>query len=336
MPRLPSAAVGALLVCAPGLAAQSASAPPAPTLTLGGEVNVQYTASSVDAYPSGFTLRRVRLNGTFVVNELMDAHVQAELAATGGAELRDAWVRFTFSPALKLSAGQFKRAFDLFELDSFTDLSLIERDGRVGGVSTCTGVGSVCSYSRFTEGLGYAGRDQGVRLEGTAERVSYMATATNGTGQNAPEDDQAKSLSGRVSVEVARRVAVGAQLALHERSDTLDGTHHASAWSADISYGAFRSGLLLQAALAGGDNWGADRGDRGADLPRDAGDGGMVRARRGAPPGGGGAPAAPELGRPRHGRDGRRGAPGDARLHALRRREEQDRLQPRRMVAPDG
>jgi hypothetical protein len=263
MPRLSSAAVGALLFAnAPSLAAQSA--PASPRLTLGGEVNVQYAASSVDARPSGFTLRRARLNGVFVVSELVDAYVQAELAATGGAELRDAWVRFTLSPALELSAGQFKRAFDLFELDSFTDLSLIERDGRVGGVSTCAGVGSVCSFSRFTEALGYAGRDQGVRLEGTAGRVGYLATATNGTGQNVPEENHAKSLSGRVSVGVSAGVRVGAQLALHEWADASDSTRHASAWSADVSYGAFRSGLLLQAALTGGDNWSAEPARGGA------------------------------------------------------------------------
>ncbi len=260
MLRLPSAVVGALLLAgAPGLTAQST---PAPRLTLGGEINAQYAVSSVGSDASGFTLRRVRLNSAYVVSDLVDANVQVELAGSGGAELRDAWARFSFSPALRVSAGQFKRAFDLFELDSFTDLSLIERDGRVGGVNSCTGVGSVCSYSRFTEKLGFASRDLGVRLEGAAGRISWLATATNGPGQNAPEENDAKSASGRVSVEVAGGVSLGAQLALHDRVDDAEATRHASAWSADVSWGEFRKGFLFQAALTGGDNWLAE-GARG-------------------------------------------------------------------------
>ena len=71
-------------------------------------------------------------------------------------DLKDAYVTFDFAPELALTMGQFKRTFDLFELLSSTDISLIERDGRVGGVDTCTGVGGVCSYSGLTERLGFA------------------------------------------------------------------------------------------------------------------------------------------------------------------------------------
>ncbi len=266
MPRLPYAVVGMLaLVAAHGLAAQSADPPSRPTLSLSGEVNAQYAASSVDSDPGGFFLRRTRLNAGFEVSPLVDGYFQAELnASDGGAELRDAWVRYSFSPALRVSAGQFKRAFDLFELDSFTDLSLIERDGRVGGVDTCAGVGGVCSYSRFTERLGFSNRDLGVRVEGARGRVGWLATLTNGTGQDAPEDNRAKSLSGRVTVAVADGLALGGQLAAHDYLDTSDATRHASAWAADLRWGEFRRGLLVQAAVTGGDNW------RNADARGDA------------------------------------------------------------------
>lgn len=256
MPRLPSALPGVLLAaCVPGLAAQSTPTSGAPQLVFGAEVDAQYATSSVSGHPDAFSVRRARLNGFYTLNDFVDAHVQAEFALNGGAEVRDAWVRFRFSPAVELSAGQLKRTFDRFELDSFTDLSLIERDGRVGGLDACAGVGGTCSFSRLTEQLGYAGRDQGLRLEGADGRWSWGATLTNGSGQNAAEDNEAKSLSGRMAFAVAQGWNVGAQLALHDWTDADQVARHAAAWSADLTYGVYRSGLIFQAAVVGGDNW---------------------------------------------------------------------------------
>jgi hypothetical protein len=257
MPRLPSVVVGAvMLVATHGLCAQSADPQARPSLNLSGEINAQYDASSVASYPGGFLLRRARLNALFVVSPLVDAYFQAELAASGGgAQLRDAWVRYSVSPMLRLSIGQLKRAFDLFELDSFTDLSLIERDGRVGGVDTCAGVGGICSYSRFTERLGFSNRDLGLRLEGARGAVGYLATLTNGTGQDVPEENHAKSLSGRLTVALADGLALGGQLAVHDYGGASQETRRASAWAADLRYGEFRRGVLVQAAVTGGDNW---------------------------------------------------------------------------------
>jgi len=260
MPRSRSALLGALLLGgAPGVAAQTTPTAVPGQLTLSAEVNVQYAASSVDPYADGFSIRRARLNGAYVVSDLLDAYVQAEFALSGGAEVRDAWVRFSFSPALALSAGQFKRAFDRFELDSFAALSIIGRDGRVGGVDSCVGVGGVCSFSRLNERLGYAGRDQGLRVEGAAGPWSWAATVTNGGGQNVPETNDAKSLSGRVALDVAEGWRVAGQLALHDWADAEAVVRHASAWSADVTWGTFSDGLLFEGALAGGDNWMAER-----------------------------------------------------------------------------
>jgi hypothetical protein len=257
MPRLPSVVTGALtLLVVHGLSAQSADPQPRPTLILSGELNPQYAVSSVAADPGSVFLRRARLNAQLVLSPLVDGYFQAELAASGGgAQLRDAWVRYSVSPMLRLSIGQFKRAFDLFELDSFTDLSLVERDGRVGGVDTCAGVGGICSYSRFTERLGFSNRDLGLRLEGAHGAVGWLATVTNGPGQDVPEENHAKSASGRLTVALGDGVALGGQLAVHDYLDASDATHHASAWAADVRWGEFRRGLLVQAAVTGGDNW---------------------------------------------------------------------------------
>ena len=169
--------------------------------------------------------------------------------------LKDAYVRLRFSPGLQVTMGQFKRPFDLFELSSSTDLSLIERDGRVGGVNACAGVGGVCSYSRLTEKLGLADRDIGVRVAGEKGKVAYELSVTNGAGQNVADENDAKSFSGRMSVEVAPKLSVSGNLASHDYVDPSKKDARASAWGVDAQYGTWRDGLLVQASLVGGDNW---------------------------------------------------------------------------------
>ena len=93
----------------------------------------------------------------------------------------DAYVRLAFHRSARLWVGQFKRAFDLFELDSPSEDLTIESTGRISGISECAGVGSVCSYSRFTERLGYSRRDVGLKLDGAlGGGVRYQTTLTNG------------------------------------------------------------------------------------------------------------------------------------------------------------
>lgn len=246
---------GALLFAGAGeLAAQNTISGRAGSIRIGGRLHTQYATSSVGDYADHFFFRRARITADVKVNDFFDARIQPEFAG-GSAELKDAYVRFRFSPAFQVSMGQFKRAFDLFELTSSTDLSLIERDGRVGGVSGCSGVGGVCSYSRFTEKLGFADRDTGIRVVGSSGKVEYEVTATNGTGANESDENDAKSFSGRLSVEVAEGLTLSGQVAVHDYLDANDETDHANAWSADVQYGGFRKGLLLQAAVVGGDNW---------------------------------------------------------------------------------
>lgn len=244
-----------LLLGAPGLAAQTTFKARAADITFGGWLQTQYAQSSVGSYVDQFFFRRARINLDIGINDFFDARVQHEFAGSGGAGLRDAWVRFNFDPAFRLSMGQFKRAFDLFELDSPTDLSLIERDGRVGGVNRCSGFGSVCSYSRFTEKLGLSDRDIGLRVQGKAGRVGYEATMTNGTGVNAADVNDAKSHSARFTLEVADGLTVAGQAALHDYVGPADENRHAGAWGLDVQYDTWRDGLLIQAAVVDGENW---------------------------------------------------------------------------------
>lgn len=235
------------------LEAQTTISSRAATLQIGGRLHTQYRSSSVDAADSDFFIRRARVivDGTF--NDFFVGRVQTDFAG-GGATLLDAYVRMDFDEAFRLSVGQFKRSFDIFELDSSTDLSIFERDGRIPGFSSCTGVGSVCSLSRLTEALDYAGRDAGVRVDGTSGTFTYQATLTNGTGVGVPDENDGKSFSGRGGVALSDQLTVSANVGLHDYVVAGD-TDRALAWGVDGQWGTWRDGLLVQAAVVGGDNW---------------------------------------------------------------------------------
>lgn len=222
-------------------------------IRVGGRLHTQYGSSFVDGTPSDFFIRRARLimDGSF--GEFVSGRVQADFAR--GGSLQDAWIRLNFSDEFRVSFGQFKRAFDLFELSSSTDLSLIERTGQVVGYDMCTGVGRLCSYSRLTERLGFAGRDTGVKVDGASGQWSYMATITNGTGIGTADVNDAKSFSGRLSLEASEGVVVSVNAAAKDYLDPMAESAFAVAWGGDVQIGTWRDGLLVQAAVVSGDNW---------------------------------------------------------------------------------
>jgi len=246
--------VAAALAVAGDATAQNAITPRAASVRIGGRMHVQYATSSAGPYQDHFFFRRARIEADITVNDFFSARLQPEF---GGfeAELKDAYVRLDFSPGFQVTMGQFKRPFDLFELSSSVDLSLIERDGRVGGVSACAGVGGVCSYSRLTEKLGFADRDIGVRVSGARGRATWDVAMTNGAGQNVPDENDAKSFSGRLGVAVAEGLTLSANAALHDYVGPDEDDAYAGAWGADVQYGTWRDGLLLQASLVAGENW---------------------------------------------------------------------------------
>lgn len=243
-----------LLLLAPtALEAQTISSRAA-SLTLGGRLHTQYQGSSVDGAVNDFFIRRARVLVDASFTDFVSARVQTDFAG-GGATLLDAYVRMSFDDAFRLSMGQFKRSFDIFELASSTDLSVFERDGRIPGVSSCTGVGRICSYSRLTEALGYAGRDAGVKIDGTSGTFMYQATLTNGTGVGTPDVNDGKSASARAGVMATEELTLSANLGLHDYVGFGAETEQAFAWGADAQWGTWRDGLLVQAAVTGGDNW---------------------------------------------------------------------------------
>lgn len=249
-------AAALLLSAAPALEAQTEISARGASIRVGGRLHGQFTTSSVDGQGSQFSFRRARLIADITIGDFWSARIQPEFAG-GSAELADAWVRFNFDPAFRVSIGQFKQSFDMFELTSSTDLSIIERDGRVDGYSSCGGVGGVCTYGRFTSKLAYAGRDQGVRVEAGSGKLRFVGSVTNGTGANTPDDNGSKSFAGRVTLAASEKLTVGGGIGLHDY-EAAGESEYGTGWSADVQYGDFQDGLLFQAALTGGDNWKLD------------------------------------------------------------------------------
>jgi Phosphate-selective porin O and P len=237
-----------------GLEAQTEISARGATLRIGGRLHGQYWSSFVDNAGSAFFIRRARLNVDMTFTDFVTGKVLTDF--TGGrATLLDAYVRLNFDERFRITFGQFKRAFDLFELSSSTDLSLVERTGAVVGYDDCSGVGRLCSYSRLSERLLLSGRDAGIKFDGSFGRLSYQATITNGTPPTIPDVNGSRSFAGRVSFSATGDVRVSANATLKDYLDPDDETAYAFAWGGDVQVGTWRDGFLLQAGVIGGENW---------------------------------------------------------------------------------
>ena len=234
----------------------------------GGRLHFQFaTSSAKDGKSTDFFTRRARFTIDVSVSDLLDARVQPDFGG-GELELKDAYFRLNVHPGFRLSAGQFKRAFDIFELDSSTDIVVVERTGRINGGSSCSGPGGTCALSRFTEKLAYSDRDIGFKADGAiGDRFSYMATLTNGTGTEGSDENSGKSLAGRISVAVADGVSLSGNVSRHDFVRGDGDTGAATAYGADLEFGAFRSGTHLQIGVIGGANWRL-AGPAGGEIPR--------------------------------------------------------------------
>jgi hypothetical protein len=227
----------------------------AATITVGGRLQVQaVTSSATDATSFDSYIRRARVFFGVEISDFFEARLLPDFAG-GKVALQDAYISLNFDPALEASVGQFKRASEVFELSSSTQLPIIERDGRVPGAGDCTGTGGVCTFSRLMQKLRYSERDMGLRIAGSTGRFSYMATMTNGTGVNVKDENDGKSYSGRAAVEVADGFEIGGFVGLHDYPDAGGNADYGATFGADLDWGEWYEGLHLQAAMIGGDNW---------------------------------------------------------------------------------
>jgi hypothetical protein len=245
-----STLVAALAIAAPS----QIQAQDLPSVDLGGRVQAQYAHSSVDGAENDFFFRRVRLRADISVNDWITGRIQPDFKG-GGASLQDAYVDLAFSEGLNIRIGQFKRPFDLFDLSSSTNLSLIERDGRIEGLGGCPGVGGLCAHNRLTEALEFTGRDQGVMVDGTAGRVEYAVMVSNGEGANASDVNDGKSFSSRVVVAASDDLRVAGKLSVHDYLSDSAETSQAVAFGVDAEWGTWRDGFHAQLSVVSGENW---------------------------------------------------------------------------------
>ena len=233
----------------------------------GGRLHSQFATSSAEEGKStDFFTRRARFTLDIGVSDLLDARVQPDFGG-GELELKDAYFRLNVSSGFRFSVGQFKRAFDIFELNSSTDIVVVERTGRIHGMSGCAGPGGTCTLSRFTEKLAYSDRDIGFKADGSiGDRLSYMATLTNGTGTAGSDENSGKSLAGRMTLRLADGVSASANISRHDFVGPHGEAEAATAFGADLEIGGFRSGTHLQVGLIGGGNWRLHRSP-GGEVP---------------------------------------------------------------------
>ena len=221
-----------------------------------GRLHAQFNTTSVDAAPSSeFLIRRARLGAEVDVGRYITGKVEPDFGE-GGIDLKDAWVRLTFDPRFRITAGQFKRPFDLFELTSSSRILVVERAGGIRGVAGCAGPGGVCSFSRLTERLGFADRDIGILLDGRRGSVAWALSITNGTGANTADENGNKSFSGRLEFAMRDGVVLAVNGATHDYVHPTTGTdQYAHAVGVDAELGTYTGGPHLQAGMVVGENW---------------------------------------------------------------------------------
>lgn len=145
-------------------------------LTFNGRVQVQAGTSSCSEYPvpddsaceeqvpaSDLFLRRVRLTVSGKINDQIDFRIQPDYNKVQELSLKDAWGRFTFSKALRLKAGHFKRPFDGFVLVSSTQTLTVERELAIRGIDGLLAP----NLTSFTTEFDLSDRDVGVELSGS-------------------------------------------------------------------------------------------------------------------------------------------------------------------------
>lgn len=228
-------------------------------LTITGRTHTQFNTTSVDdEMGSEFLLRRTRLTAEVTVSDLVSGKVQPDFGA-GTISLKDAYLRLSFSPSFRITSGQFKRAFDIFELTSSTQTLVIERAGDIRGIGTCSGTGNLCSYSRFTESLEYSDRDIGIAVDGSlpTTNANYSVAITNGSGANTKETSGAKSFSGRLEFPVSGKFTLSPNFSVHDYLNSVfSQDRHGVAWGADLEWGSHETlGVHLKGGIIFGDNW---------------------------------------------------------------------------------
>lgn len=231
-------------------------------------------SSSAEELSSIYLIRRARITLEIKINDWISGKIQPDYSTgfglDNGLRLKDAYIDFKFSEPFRIRMGQFKRPFDMFELTSSTQILVIERTGFVRGLDDCAGVGSMCSYSRMTEKLGFADRDVGFEIGGLiAGHWAWSASMTNGAifedivtfsdiaGEDSLVFSDGKSFGGRLEYR-GTDLKIGGNVAAHDYSNAVkeDVVEYGFGYGVDVDWGSYSNpGLHVKAGVTAGDNW---------------------------------------------------------------------------------
>ena len=260
-----SALLALALLAAPAAAQQVTAGPLQVDLT--GRVQVQLNTTSVDdedvavaPASSAFETRRVRFGAELAYGEWITGKVEADFAG-GGARLTDGYIDLALDDQVGIRAGQFKKPFGVFELESSTKIRTIERGVRIRGLSEVVGVPAESQY--LLSESGYLGRQVGVMLHGGLGGADYAVGIFNGEGANTKETAGTKAYAGRVTYDLggivgsgATPLVIGAGLSV-QPTGLFDGSDevYGKALELDASWGGFREpGLHARAEWMMGDD----------------------------------------------------------------------------------
>jgi len=234
-------------------------------VSIGARVQAQFEANGDANTPASFFIRRawVTMDGRY--NDFASGRVQFDAQ---GQTVLEGYLQMDFSDAFQVQFGQFKKAVSHFWLVANSDLPIIERDARVPGAADCPGVGGVCSFGRLTGRLGLDNYEPGLLFQGQlGGSASYRVTLTNGQGISGSggtagyDQNDGKSVSGQLSVDVGGGTRVSGYLALDENEVVRDmeamttETLGSNAFGVEVEMGSWLGGPHLLANLLAGDNW---------------------------------------------------------------------------------
>ena len=194
------------------LPAQQRSAPVLRTealeISINGRVHTQLNTTTVEGEPATeWELRRVRLEATVKVNDVVTGKIQPDFAGNR-VSLKDAYLRLTLDPALQILAGQAHRPFGVISPTTSNRILPVERGVRIRGVT------EALDQYNLVSGLGYSERDVGLQVTGAPRGaplgLSYAAGFFNGPARADAGGETTYQLVARLAAQPAPGVRVGA------------------------------------------------------------------------------------------------------------------------------
>lgn len=223
-------------------------------ISLTGRLQTQFNTSTADSAYSTFEHRRARVGVELSIDDWIEGRVEANFAH--GVRLEDAWMNLAFHPALELQVGQFKKPFSRIELISSSRMVPIENALRIRGIAYNG------EHYLLLDQNGYLGRELGAQLHGQIGPLGYAAGVFNGTDQNTRDDNDAKSIAGRLNLKPFASAPFEIGVAASRRDvalvDSLGEpfTERGLAAEADLAWGGFRRpGISVVAEVMQAENF---------------------------------------------------------------------------------